>query len=240
VIASFRRAARRPLFLADWHDAAFLHFTIEPLLLRPLVPVELDLHRGVAYVTLVAFTQQNLRPAIGGRAAALLSTPLASHEFLNLRTYVRDGETRGIYFLAEWIPNRLAAFMGPRTYGLPYRLGKLSYRFDIAGGLFRGRVIAHGSLEFEGRFDPSQPWAAAEPGTQEEFLLERYRAFTYRKCRVRSFDVDHAPWPQQPLEVQLDELSLLASCGPWTRHLEFACAHVSPGVSDVAISAPRS
>jgi len=35
-------------------------------------------------------------------------------------------DTRGIFFIAEWIPNRLAVLIGPRMYGLPYRLGRLN------------------------------------------------------------------------------------------------------------------
>ena len=68
--------------------------------------------------------------------------PLARHEFLNLRTYVRHGDVRGIYFLAEWIPNYLASLIGPRTYGLPYRLGELTYANDIRANEMTGRVVA--------------------------------------------------------------------------------------------------
>src|SRR5580765_4040210 len=126
------------VFVADWIDALFVHFAVEPGVLQPLVPLELDCLDGRAYVSLVAFTQRKLRPTVGGALAAWLATPLASHEFLNIRTYVRHGDTRGIFFLAEWIPNRLAALIGPRTYGLPYRLGRLRYdgcerEIDAAG-----------------------------------------------------------------------------------------------------------
>src|SRR3954469_204377 len=115
----------RPLFVADWLDAVFIHFAVVPAALQPYVPFELDTRDGVAYVSLVAFTQRRLRPSIGGRIAEVLSAPLACHEFLNVRTYVRvDGEV-GIHFLAEWIPNRLAALLGPPMYGLPYRVGRL-------------------------------------------------------------------------------------------------------------------
>src|SRR4051812_9887848 len=117
------------LFVADWLDAIFIHFAVDPSALASQVPpqLELDVRDGCAYVSVVAFTQRNLRPTVGGALAAWLATPLATHEFLNVRTYVRHGNTRGILFLAEWIPNRLAALIGPRTYGLPYRLGQLCY-----------------------------------------------------------------------------------------------------------------
>ncbi|MEA2735816.1 MAG: uncharacterized protein QOE14_2267, partial [Humisphaera sp.] len=112
------------MFTADWLDVIFVHFRVDPARLQPLVPLPLDLHEGDAYVSLVAFTQSNLRPTRGGRLAALLAAPLAHHEFLNVRTYVRQGDASGIFFIAEWIPKRLAAFIGPRTYGLTYRLGR--------------------------------------------------------------------------------------------------------------------
>src|SRR5690242_12351895 len=118
----------KSLFIADWLDAAFVHFRIDPAILQPMIPLPVDCFEGAAYVSIVAFTQRNLRPTIGGTLAAWLATPLATHEFLNVRTYVRHGGARGIYFLAEWIPNRLACLIGPRTYGLPYRMGKLDYQ----------------------------------------------------------------------------------------------------------------
>src|SRR5829696_5541135 len=111
------------MFTADWLDVIFVHFRIDPARLAPLVPLPLDVYQGDAYVSLVAFTQSNLRPRVGGRFGAMLAAPLAHHEFLNVRTYVRcgddargdggGGDVRGIFFIAEWIPNRLAAFVGP-------------------------------------------------------------------------------------------------------------------------------
>ncbi len=57
-------------------------------------------HRLLAYVSLVAFTMRGLRPRLGG--AALLK-PIATHEFLNVRTYVKHRGERGIYFLADGV-----------------------------------------------------------------------------------------------------------------------------------------
>src|SRR5206468_5090839 len=118
---------------------------------------ELDLRDGQAYVSLVAFTQRRLRPAFGGRVAAMLASPLADHAFLNVRTYVRHRGEAGIFFIAEWIPNRLAAWIGPRTYGLPYRLGQLYYAHDPAAGRFAGVVRAVGVVrELRYRAAPSR------------------------------------------------------------------------------------
>src|SRR5688500_12364404 len=135
------------VLVADWTPAVFIHYAVDPDALQPLVPFPLDLHDGRAYVSVVAFVQHHLRPKVGGRVAALLSRPLATHPFCNVRTYVVvDGEP-GIYFLAEWIPNRLAVLLGPPLYGLPYRLGNICYDIAHADDL-RGEVRAAGTLRF--------------------------------------------------------------------------------------------
>jgi uncharacterized protein YqjF (DUF2071 family) len=216
------------LFVAHWVDAIFVHFAVEPAKLKPLVPLELDCLDGRAYVSLVAFTQRNLRPAVGGALAAWLATPLASHEFLNVRTYVRHASTRGIFFMAEWIPNRLAALIGPRTYGLPYRLGQLRY-----DGSHREIHASGRKLIFDTQ--PTKPYA--DP--LDDFLLERYTAFTHRNGIVRRFDVDHAPWPQRRVNVEMIDTGLLELSGDWHRDAKLVAAHHSHGVRDVAISAPR-
>jgi uncharacterized protein len=221
----------RPLFIADWADAIFVHFAVDPNALQSLVPLELDGFDGRAFVSLVAFTQRNLRPTVGGAiggVAAWLATPLATHEFLNVRTYVRHGDTRGIFFLAEWIPNRLAALIGPRTYGLPYRLGELRY----SG--FDREICADGRrLRFRAQPIPSNP----DP--LDDFLLERYTAFTHRNGTTRRFNVTHGRWPNRPVRIEIVDASLLGLSGDWHKGATLVAAHHSPGVRDVSISAPR-
>lgn len=224
----------KALFIADWIDAVFLHFRIDPSDLQPAVPLELDCFDGDAFVSLVAFTQRNLRPTVGGRIAAWLATPLASHEFLNVRTYVRCGDGRGIFFLAEWIPNRLACLIGPRTYGLPYRLGRLSYRPGE-------RCVSDGisNLRFQISHSTDEP-AFCRPGSLDHFLLERYTAFTHRRGVIRRFDVMHDPWPIRRASARLMETALLRRSGDWPSDARFALADTSSGVRDVSISAPRT
>jgi uncharacterized protein YqjF (DUF2071 family) len=237
-------AARfRPMFVADWVDAIFIHYAVAPGLLGPHVPFELDTRDGVAYVSLVAFTQRGLRPSIGGRLAAVLSTPLACHEFLNVRTYVRDARTgeRGIYFMAEWIPNRLAALIGPPVYGLPYRVGRLRYRRDLAAGTLGGVVAARGGqVAFEGRFDSANSFGEARDGSLDAFLVERYTAWTHRHGVARRFRIRHAPWPQARAEVSVLRSDLLAGLAGGTLvDAQPSLAHVSPGTFDVAIGPPQ-
>jgi uncharacterized protein YqjF (DUF2071 family) len=230
------------VFKADWLRAVFVHFRVDPVPLQRLVPLELDTWRGDAFVSLVAFTQWRLRPARGGRIAELLARPLAEHEFLNLRTYVRGpgDDERGIFFLAEWIPNRLAALIGPRTYGLPYRIGRLPYAGDSSSGHVNNEMQAPGA-EFHcgGWFDPRAQLQSAAPATLDHFLVERYVAFTARCERLRRFRVAHAPWPLTPMRIVRLHLALPPPFDLALGGERVALAHYSPGVQDVSIGGPE-
>ena len=232
----------RAMFVADWVDAVFLHYAVSPRRLQPHVPFALDTFDGDAYVSLVAFTQRRLRPSLGGRVAEVLSTPLACHEFLNVRTYVRDPATgeRGIHFLAEWIPNRLAALIGPPMYGLPYRVGRLRYRHDPTRGTVSGTVAAPGGrIEFDGIVGRPGHFAPAPGGTPDAFLIERYTAWTCRHGVARRFRIRHAPWPQARARVTVRRADLLAGlCDGMLVNAQPDFAQISPAAYDVAIGPP--
>ena len=160
---------------------------------------------------------------------------LATHEFLNLRTYVRHGDEAGIYFLAEWIPSRLATLIGPRLYGLPYRLGHLDYTTRANGRLARCVTSPDGWLRCTAQVDSCVSPAPSPVGSEAEFLLERYTAFTKRNGLLRRFRIRHDPWLQTPARVKLnqsgmfDDFTNATSCG----------AHYSTGVTNVRISCPQ-
>jgi uncharacterized protein YqjF (DUF2071 family) len=119
-----------PLFVAGWHRVLMIHFEVEAAALQRDVPYQLDLLGGRAFVTAVAFTMSGMRPRFGGKLSAWLFRPLGTHDFLNVRTYVRHGSECGIHFLAEWLSSRLAVHLGPATFGLPYRYGQIAYDHD--------------------------------------------------------------------------------------------------------------
>ena len=164
--------AGEPLFLATWNQAVFIHYEADPALLQRQIPFQLDLYEGRVFVSLVAFTLLRMRPRIGGRLGEWLFKPIASHGFLNVRTYVWHNGEPGIFFLAEWLSNPLSVWLGPRTFGLPYRFGRLDYEHADQGDKVRGVVTSQ-----EGRLDycapiPSAPLEPCDAGSRDEFLLE--------------------------------------------------------------------
>ena len=249
-----------PLFIAAWHDVLMIHFEADATALQRDVPFELDLWNGRAFVSVVAFTMRDMRPQLGGRLAALMLRPIATHDFLNVRTYVRQGGECGIHFLAEWLTNRLAVMLGPTTFGLPYRYGRILYHSDLENTGFSGRVVDPKSgtaLTFEARLaDPThfQPCAvsrrrgsAALPlgfqpcavGSLDEWLMERYIAFNSANSTRRFFRVWHPPWPQRPAEVVVGKKSLLTKTWPWFKEARMAGGNVSPGFEAVWMGRPH-
>jgi uncharacterized protein len=222
------------MFLADWRDALFIHFRADPRKLQSLVPLPLDLRNGDAYVSLVAFTQHRLRPAIGGPVAEFLGRPLAHHEFLNLRTYVVHEREPGIHFVCEWIPNRLAVLLGPRLYGLPYHFGRFAYH--TAPGKAKRHVVGEGGFSCTSTWNPDDSLVPSEHGSEAEFLLERYTAYTVRGGILRRFRIAHAPWRTAEAKIAIPRRDLFAD---YPLGDPFA-THYSPGIRDVRISSPAT
>jgi uncharacterized protein YqjF (DUF2071 family) len=233
-----------PLLLADWERVLMIHFEVDADALQRDVPFEVDLRDGRAFVSLVAFTMRGMRPRFGGKIAALLFRPIATHNFLNVRTYVRHGGETGIHFLAEWLSNRLAVKLGPRTFGLPYRHGVINYRHDWKSGRVGGCVAdttTHKQFSYQADLKMSGPpcFAPCESGSLEEWLMERYTAFNCVLRQRKYFHIWHPPWPQCPVQVLLSDRSLLTANWSWFGQARLIGANFSSGLSEVWMGGPR-
>lgn len=216
-----------PMFHARWDRAVFIHYAADPATLQRDIPFELDLRDGRAFVSVVAFTLSRMRPRMGGRFGEWIFKPIGTHEFLNIRTYVRHCGEPGIYFLAEWLNNRASVLLGPRSFGLPYRFGHIDYQHNE---VLHGAVEARdGQLDYIGKICANK-FEPCDAGTLTEFLLERYTAFTQHGQRARFFRVWHAPWSQTTAEIEVMISTLIASTGGWWETAKFLGANYSPGV----------
>ena len=231
-----------PFFVADWMRVLMIHFEVDAEALQRDVQYELDLRDGRAFVSLVAFSMENMRPRLGGRLGAWLCRPIATHDFLNVRTYVRHEGEPGIHFLAEWLSSWLAVKLGPGTFGLPYRHGHIHYRHEWRNCELHGCVADVGSrsrFEYRAEAVLGAPFAPCEHGSLDEWLMERYTAFNCVGGRRKFFRIWHPPWPQCDAEVELSDLSLLRENWPWFGGAELAGANFSPGLHGVWMGRPH-
>lgn len=229
--------AGEPLFLADWLDVTMLHFEVDPERLQRLTPLSMDCFEGRAFATLVAFQMTNMRLARLPRITRILFRPLTESRFLNLRIYVRQQGEPGIQFLVEWLSNRASVGLGPVAYGLPYRAGRLEFKTQENSVTLRAQPKGlRVGLDAELEIEPGP--AECIRGSLDEFLMERYTAFTIHGQKRRRFRIWHRPWPQARCRVKRMRAPLLGKTFPELAEARFVGANYCAGVRDVWMSRP--
>ena len=219
------------MFLGNWERVVFIHYEADPEALQRQVPFELDLWHGRAIVSVVAFSMRRLRPAFGGKFTERLLMPMAHHEFCNVRAYVRSAGLPGIYFMAEWVNNPLSRLLGPAVYGLPYRFGRIAYQHQHERGCLSGRVTD--SFSCAGKLPPGAEFRVCRPASRDEFLLERYSAFTRHRGIDRFFHIWHTPWLQTAIDMEEWRGQLLHKTGAWFDSARLIGANYSPSAVDI-------
>jgi uncharacterized protein YqjF (DUF2071 family) len=199
--------------------------------LRAAVPAcfDLDLHEGVAYVGVVPFAMEGVRPRLVPEFAAL--------DFLetNVRTYVlRRGEP-GVYFFSLEAASRLAVASARAVFSLPYHHARMELRERDDVTSYRTQRASSGARH-EVRYRVGEFLGPSRPGTLEHFLLERYLLFTMRRGTPYRAQVHHAPYPAHRAEIldvhdELVGAALLPPAVGLPAH-----AHYAPGV-DVEVFA---
>ncbi len=236
-----------PFLFADWERVLFLHFAVPPELLRPYVqaPLELDLYRDQACVSLVALTMRQFRPCRRA-SVAWCFRPIASQRFLNLRTYVRCGDEPGALFLRGWLSQPFGWGLPSGLFGLPYTFAACDYQHHPEKGNCRGKVTtAAGRFAYRSAVGPYRldqgvhesdscsSVLPCEAGSLCEFALERYAGFFYHGNQPRIFRAWHPPWQQMPLEVKIEDRSLITKQFPWFAEAKFIGANFAPGFKRV-------
>ncbi|PWU11003.1 MAG: hypothetical protein C5B50_24315 [Verrucomicrobia bacterium] len=241
-----------PLFIADWDRVLMIHYEVDAGRLQAEVPFELDLMRGRAFVSLVCFTMRGMRPGFGGDLTAWPLKLISTHEFLNVRTYVKHRQESGIYFLVEWVPNRVSAILGPAVFGLPYRFGRITYNHFWENGTVTCHIrvdlkeerqtqsrAERRALSYAGTIEERAGFKNCEDASLDEWLMERYTAFTCHRGRRRFFRVWHEPWMQTRASISMKEQTLLERNWPLFRDSRLISANFSPGARNVWMGWPH-
>lgn len=229
-----------PFLFANWERVVFLHFTIAPELLRPLIrsPLELELYEGHAYLSLVAVAMTKFRPA----TPLSIGSPLRvinSQLFLNFRTYVRHDNEPGALFIWGWLSN-LLPFPLP-TFDLPCAFAKINYRHNTDSGMLSGDVNSNGGrFRYRVTFDPQSTFQPCDSGSSAKFTMERYTGFFYRKSRARIFRTWHPTWVQTNVDATIEDDSLITQEFEWFKEAKFVEANFAPGFERVSLGRVHS
>lgn len=209
-----------------WADLLFAHWPLDPAVLRPLVPRELDLDTfdGQAWLGIVPFRMEDVAPR------GLPAVPgLSVFPELNVRTYVTHRARPGVWFLSLDAASRLTVIGARRWFHLPYVHARMVAERDGESVVYRStrRDGTAPEATFEARYAPTGPVELAMGGSLEAFLTARERLFARdRAGRIIRSEIRHAPWPLQPAAATLEAAALAAAHGlvlpAEAPHLRFA------------------
>jgi uncharacterized protein len=186
-----------------WENLMFMHWPIDPELLRPMIPpeLELDTYAGTAWIGITPFELSSIRwralPPIPGAAG---------FPEINVRTYVRAGEKPGVFFFSLDAASRLAVEGARASFGLPYFSSRARVDPVRDGVHYRSsRDDNRGSnASFHAWYRPTSHVFTAQPGTLEHFLTERYCLYAkWLNGRIWRAEIDHEPWPLQTAEADV-------------------------------------
>ncbi len=216
-----------------WRDLGFLHWQWDKTDIAKRLPpgLELDLFDGQAYLGVVPFRMEGVRPA------GLPPVPgISDFPELNLRTYVRDRHGRpGVWFFSLDAGHWLAVVIARKFFYLPYFTARMQCREEQE--IIRYRSQRQGSAA-QDRIDyhPLQVPAAADKGSLDEFLVERYRFFSWHKKQQRLLtgQVAHEPYLISPAAAPLVDLVLWENDGFVAPGCHPELIHYSPGVDVLA------
>src|SRR5262249_15444434 len=134
-------------------------------------PLELDLHDGDAWVSLLPLkmAQVHLRDLPG-------VPDLTNFPELNLRTYVRCAGEPGVFFFSLDAPSRLAAWVGRHLFHINYDAAVMSMNVRDETVTFSSRREG-ADAAFEATYTPRGPARPIVAGSLEQFLCDRFAMF---------------------------------------------------------------
>jgi uncharacterized protein YqjF (DUF2071 family) len=209
-----------------WTDLLFAHWPVDPEPLRRRLPagLELDLYDGQAWLGIVPFRMSDVSPR-GIPALPGVST----FPEVNVRTYVRQAERTGVWFLSLDASSRLTVVGARAAFHLPYFHADMEIEPLGEGVAYRSeRRDARGApAALTMTYAPTGPVRYAEPGSFEAWSTDRMRLFAADDAgHVARTEIRHAPWPLQPAKATFTVQTLAATAGidlPATPpHLTFA------------------
>jgi len=196
----------------EWRDVAFAHWRIDPARIEPALPpgLLLDTFDGAAWISVVPFRIMGVHP---------MGTPVmpgfADVRELNLRTYVRVGERRAVYFFsldaASWLAVRAARV----TTGLPYFDAAIDMSESDGVFTYESRRTHRGEphVRFRATYRPLGGEILVPPNSLVAFLHERYHFFVERRGRIVRGDITHAPWQLQSVAFTIETNTLAEPLG---------------------------
>ena len=204
------RPNQRVVMYQNWSKILLLHWPVPVEMLRPLIPesLEIDTFDGQAYVSLVPFTMNGIRP----RGFPSVKHVSDFHE-INVRTYVVHNGVPGVWFFSLDAANRMAVKLARTWFHLPYHHASIDLTQERDRITYTSIRKGEKSIECQLKYLITGAPIPTPPGSLNNFLVERYILFTEYKGRLMSGQVHHVPYPLQTAKLESLEESMVQSVG---------------------------
>jgi hypothetical protein len=199
-------------------DVLFAHWPVPLDDLARLLPPELplDTFAGEAWLGIIPSRLAHLR------LRGLPPMPwLSSLLQLEVQTYVTLDNRPGTWLCSLEASKPLLAEAAKRTHRLPAYHAHIEAVADGDGIRFEAE---RDGLAFRARYAGTGQPNAAEPGSLDHFLCERYALYTADGGRLYRAELHHAPWSLRPAVAAIEEASFSPVELAGEPHLRFAAA----------------
>ena len=214
-------------------DMLFVSWRMAVPIVRAAVPAALDIDTfdGHAWVTVEALHMDIVR----FRSLPAPPKPIAGVE-VNVRTYVRRGDVRGVYFLSLDAPGVIGNALNRLLFNLPFHTADV--RLQLTGDNYHVESTRpnHGPqpVTFAASARITGGPRAVAPGSIDEFLLTQTTLFGVDgHGRLFRGDVAHRPRVIHPVEGLVETNTLTAAAGLPIPAAE-PLMHYSPGDDSLA------
>ena len=152
--------------------------------LQRFVPkeLEIDLYEGKAWVSVVLFAMDNIRPRL-----LPAFPPISNFTEINVRTYVKNGHKAGVYFLSIEGGTKLSCKIAKRISELPYRYSNIKRtenQYESYNSEFNDKLYIKFTTKKE----------INEKSKLDKWLTERYALFQDTDNTINEFQIHHLEW----------------------------------------------
>jgi uncharacterized protein YqjF (DUF2071 family) len=190
-----------------WNDMLFLHYQIDPTLLRSYVPeeLEIDLYEGKAWISIIPFKITKMR------ARGLPHFPyLHTYLELNVRTYVKYKGVPGIYFFSLDADKLLAVLGAQVGLGLPYKKAHMYFQQERDQFYFQSvRESSKQTYQLDVQYERKQILYEPLPDSLDFWLLERYSMYSILGNLIIRGDIHHDQWKVSMVHAHISTNTML-------------------------------
>jgi uncharacterized protein YqjF (DUF2071 family) len=199
-----------PVMHQNWENLLFLHWPVDPAVMRPLIPpaLEIDTFEGQAYIGITPFSLTGLRllslPAVPG---------LESFLEINVRTYVHYRGMPGIWFFSLDASKLIPAMAARVLFALPYFKASMEFNRDGNEFQFTSKRTVPPDAHFRVRWTTGMRLREPALESLAFFLVERYCFFANVGDQMTMTRVYHHPWILDEGFVLEQESTMISSLG---------------------------